>query len=111
MAKSIGDQASRLTKRATAGAEEMAERARELAQQAASMAAEAASALTEARNGAWEVAQRAGTGARGLADQAYRSSRRGARDLAERVEERPLLALLVAGAIGYALGYLLHARR
>jgi ElaB/YqjD/DUF883 family membrane-anchored ribosome-binding protein len=111
MAKSIADQANRLTKRASAGAEEIAERARELAQQAATMAGEAATALAEAREGAWDVAQKAGVGARGIANQAYRSSQRGAQDLAERVEERPLLALLVAGAIGYALAYLLHARR
>jgi ElaB/YqjD/DUF883 family membrane-anchored ribosome-binding protein len=111
MAKSIADQANRLAKRATAGAEEMTEHARELAQHAASLAGEAATALAEARDGAWDVAQRAGSGARGLANQAYRGSRRGAQDLAERVEERPLLALLVAGAIGYALAYLLHARR
>lgn len=111
MAKNLADQANRLAKRASTGAEEVTERARELAQQAASMAGEAASALAEARNGAWDVAQKAGAGARGLADQAYRSSRQGAEELAGRVEERPLLALLVAGAIGYALAYLLHARR
>jgi ElaB/YqjD/DUF883 family membrane-anchored ribosome-binding protein len=111
MAKSIADQANRLSKRASASAEDFTERARDLAQQAASMAGEAASALAEARHGAWDVAQKAGAGARGLANQAYRSGRQGAEDLADRVEERPLLALLVAGAIGYGLAYLLHARR
>jgi ElaB/YqjD/DUF883 family membrane-anchored ribosome-binding protein len=111
MAKSIAEQANRLTKRASAGADEITERARELAQQAATMAGEAATALAEAREGAWDVAQKAGAGARGMANQAYRSGRQGAQDLAERVEERPLLALVVAGAIGYALAYLLHARR
>jgi ElaB/YqjD/DUF883 family membrane-anchored ribosome-binding protein len=111
MAKGIAEQANRLTKRASAGAEDITERARDLAQQAAAMAGEAASALADARDGAWDVAQKAGVGARAFADQAYRSGRQGAEDLAERVEERPLLALLVAGAIGYALAYLLHARR
>jgi ElaB/YqjD/DUF883 family membrane-anchored ribosome-binding protein len=111
MAKSIAEQANRLTKRASAGAEDITERARDLAQQAAAMAGEAASTLAEARNGAWDVAQKAGAGARGLANQAYRRGREGAEDLADRVEERPLLALLFAGAIGYALSYLLHARR
>lgn len=111
MARNIAHQANRLTTRASAGAEEMTERARQLAQQAASMVEEAAATLIEARDAAWDVAQRTGAQARVVADQAYRNGQRGARDLAERVQERPLLALFVAGAVGYAIAYLLHARR
>ena len=111
MARSIAHQANKLTKRAAAGAEEMTERARDLAQQAASLVEEAASTLVDARETAWDVAQRTGAQARVVADQAYRNGQRGARELAQRVEERPLTALLVAGAVGYAIAYLLHARR
>jgi len=111
MSRSIAHQANRLTKRAAAGAEEMTERARELAQQAASMVEEAATTLLEARESAWDVAQRTGAQARVMADRAYRNGQNGARVLAHRVEERPLTALIVAGAVGYAVAYLLHARR
>jgi ElaB/YqjD/DUF883 family membrane-anchored ribosome-binding protein len=111
MARSMAHQANRLTKRAAAGAEDVTERARELAQQAASLVEEAANTLADARETAWDVAQRTGAQARVMADQAYRNGQRGARELAQRVEERPLMALLLAGALGYALAYLLHARR
>jgi ElaB/YqjD/DUF883 family membrane-anchored ribosome-binding protein len=100
MANHIADQASELGKRATAGVEE-----------AASVARATADTLGEARDHAWDVAQRAGALARDTAAEAYRRGERAGRDIAERVEERPLAALLMAGAIGYAIAYLLHARR
>jgi len=111
MARHIARQANRLTKRAAANAEELTERVRDLAQQAATMVEEAATTLAEARESAWDVAQRTGAQARVMADQAYRNGQQGAQELAEWVEERPLVALLVAGAFGYAIAYMLHARR
>jgi ElaB/YqjD/DUF883 family membrane-anchored ribosome-binding protein len=111
MASGIADQASEFGKRAAAGAEHAKEMAQQTAAQAAEMAKSAAETLGDARDAAWDVAQKAGTQARHTAAGAYRRGERAARDIGERVEERPLAALLIAGAVGYAIAYLLHARR
>ena len=118
MSKTIADQAGELADQAKAAVSSAAERtkeaadqAKDMADQATTMAKDAVGRLSEARDAAWDVAQKAGTQAREAADEAYRRGERAAQDLAARVEQQPLLALFVAGAIGYALAYLLHARR
>ena len=49
------------------------------------------------------------------AEDAYENSghylREGRRAVAHRVEESPLVALLIAGAVGYGLALLIHSRR
>ena len=73
-------------------ADEARERVGEYGAQASQMARQAGDSLTEAGS------------------QAYRQSQQAADSLNDRVREEPLLALLGAGAVGFALG-LLIARR
>ena len=53
--------------------------------------------------------------AQDYAEDAYENSghylREGRRAVAHRVEESPVVALLIAGAVGYGLGLLIHSRR
>jgi uncharacterized protein YjbJ (UPF0337 family) len=44
-------------------------------------------------------------------DQGRRAAHQGASTITQYVEETPLLALLVAGAVGYGLALLVHGRR
>jgi ElaB/YqjD/DUF883 family membrane-anchored ribosome-binding protein len=104
MASSIGDQAEQLGQRAAESAEQLKEAAQNTAHHAADAAQRAAGRLGDARDTAWDVAQKVGA-------DAYRRGEHAAHEIAEQVEERPLAALLIAGAIGYAIAYLLHARR
>ena len=111
MASGIGDQAEQLRQRTAEGAAQLNEAAQDAAHHAADAAQRAASRLGEARDAAWDVAQKAGAQARERGADTYRRGERAAREIAGQVEERPLAALLIAGAIGYAIAYLLHARR
>ena len=100
MASNSADQVSKLAERASAGIDVMAERAKGLTQTAATAAQDAASALAEARDTAWTTARKASVQTRDVAD-----------ELAKRVQQQPIAALLIAGAVGYALALLLHSRR
>ena len=104
MATNLADDASKLAGKA-------AERIDAASQQAKDMAQRAAQTAQETGEAAWDVAQRASAQARDVAGQAYAQGERTARELARRVEEQPLVALLIAGAVGYAIAYLLHHRR
>ena len=112
----------KLGERAGASADKITERAKETAQAAAAMAQDAAGTIAGARDAAWETARktseqarntarRATDQARDMADDLYRRGESQAQQIARRVEERPLAALLIAAAAGYALAYLLHSRR
>jgi ElaB/YqjD/DUF883 family membrane-anchored ribosome-binding protein len=105
------NQPSKLGERVLTDVEAVVDRAKEVAQGAAAAAEDAVGKLGEARDAAWQTARKAGAQAREVADQAYQRGEHAAQELAGRVEERPLLALLIAAAAGYALGYLMHARR
>jgi hypothetical protein len=103
MSNDSSQQPGKLGDKAAAAVEAAAEQAKEMAQRAASVAQETVRTASETGAAAWEVAQKAGA-------QAYARGERGARELAERVERRPLAALLIAGALGYAVAYLIHGR-
>jgi ElaB/YqjD/DUF883 family membrane-anchored ribosome-binding protein len=104
MATNMGDDASKLAAKAS-------ERIDSASQQAKDMAQRAAQTVQETSTAAWDVAQKASAQAREAAGEAYAQGERAARDLARRVEEQPLAALMIAGAVGYAMAYLLHGRR
>ena len=81
------------------------------------VAARASSVLDEAKTavgdaGAFieDAARQAGSQATEIGEQAYAKGERVADSVARWVEEQPLTALLVAGAIGVAIGYLLARR-
>lgn len=81
------------------------------------VAAGASSVLDEAKTavgdaGAFikDAARQAGSQATEIGEQAYAKGERGADSVARWVEQQPFTALLVAGAIGVAIGYLLARR-
>jgi vacuolar-type H+-ATPase subunit H len=104
MASDLADDARKLAGKA-------ADRIDAASQQAKGIAQRAAQTAQETGEAAWDVAQRAGAQARDVAGRAYAQGERTARELAHRVEEQPLTALLIAGAVGYAIAYLVHHRR
>jgi ElaB/YqjD/DUF883 family membrane-anchored ribosome-binding protein len=80
-------------------------------------AARASTVLDEAKTAAGtaeglieDAARQAGSQAAAIGQQAYAKGRKVAGSAARRVEEQPFAALLVAGAIGGAVGYLLGRR-
>ncbi|TGD96300.1 CsbD family protein [Methylobacterium nonmethylotrophicum] len=68
------------------------------------LAGEARDALRDAADTAIEYAEDA-------YDRGRHAARHGARTVTHYVEETPLLALLIAGAVGYGLSLLVHGRR
>ncbi len=58
-----------------------------------------------------DVADNAGSYARDAYDRGGSYLREGREAVGSRVEENPLIALVLAGAVGYGLALLLHGRR
>ena len=69
----------------------------------ASAAGQAQTAAAQARDAAAEAGKQ-------VADVGAKAGAQAADYVSRRTAEQPLIALLVAGAIGYALSYLIHAR-
>jgi ElaB/YqjD/DUF883 family membrane-anchored ribosome-binding protein len=80
-----------------------AETGGDLAGKAQTAAAQAASAI---RDAAVETSKQAGDAAR----KAYQQSAQAADYVSRNTAEQPLIALLIAGAIGYAIAYMVHGR-
>lgn len=68
------------------------------------------SAVRDAGAEAWDVGQRAATQARGIGDEMSNQGGRLLESVRGQVSSDPLTGLLVAGAIGYLLGYISHRR-
>jgi hypothetical protein len=99
----IADQASNLKNAAGDVIENSVESVTGLAGKARTAAAEAGSAIQGA---AIETGKR-------VADAAAKTYRQGMQTseyLSQRTAEQPLLALVIAGAIGYGIAYLVHRR-
>ena len=77
--------------------------ARDVGEQARATAAEASAA-------AQDLARRARDQATVASDKLYQQGMRAGEYLTENVNEYPLTALLIAGAIGYGLAFLIHAQ-
>src|SRR5690242_2981644 len=58
-----------------------------------------------------EIARTATAQAGDVMGEAYDGGALAARELTRRAEAQPVVALLIAGAVGYAMAYLLHGRR
>jgi len=97
-----------------AGADDTMQKAREMAGEAKGFADDTAGRARglaeEAGERVSEYGAQAGQMARQVGNEAYRQGQQATDYLNDRVREEPLLALLGAGAIGFALG-LLIARR
>jgi ElaB/YqjD/DUF883 family membrane-anchored ribosome-binding protein len=84
----------------------------------ASEAAKASEALIERTKSAvrdagaetWDVGQRAAAQARSMTDEISNQGGRALDSVRQQVSSDPLTGLLVAGAIGYLLGYISHRR-
>lgn len=68
------------------------------------------SAVKDAGAEAWDVGQRAVSQAKGMADEISDQGGRAMDSIRQQVAAEPLLGILVAGAIGYLLGYVSHRR-
>jgi hypothetical protein len=77
---------------------------------ASNLGEQARSAIGEAGATAHELAQRAREQASMATEALYRQGTRAGEYLTRNVNEYPLAALLIAGAIGYGLAYLIHTR-
>jgi hypothetical protein len=77
---------------------------------AGNLGEQARSAIGEACATAQELAQRTREQASTATDVLYQQGTRAGEYLSRNVNEYPLPALLIAGAIGYGLGYLIHTR-
>jgi hypothetical protein len=69
-----------------------------------------ASAVQTAAAQAGSTIQAAATASKQLGDAGAKAGAQAADYVSRKTAEQPLLALLVAGAIGYALAYIIHAR-
>lgn len=72
---------------------------------------QAESLVGEARDGLRDAAEIALDYAEDTYERGRHAARHGARTVTHYVEETPLVALLVAGAVGYGLALLVHGRR
>jgi ElaB/YqjD/DUF883 family membrane-anchored ribosome-binding protein len=111
MTTNAAEQTRKAGERAAAGIDAVAEQAKEVAHSAAALAQDAAGFLAEAGDAAVHKARQAGAQVRDIADEAYTRGTRASRSLAHSVAEHPLAALLIAGAVGYAVASLQRGRR
>jgi ElaB/YqjD/DUF883 family membrane-anchored ribosome-binding protein len=97
------NQASDAAKNLKAGIANVVETGSDLAGKAQTAAAQAGSTI---RDAAIETSQQVGD----AAAKTYAQGSQAAEYLSRQTAEQPLLALLVAGAIGYAIAYMIHSR-
>ncbi len=74
------------------------------------VAGRAQTSAIEAGNAVHGAAVEAGKQVGGAAAEAYRQSVRAGEYVSRNTAEQPLLALLIAGAVGYGIAYMIHHR-
>ena len=84
----------------------LADRAKEALQRAANGAEQARGSA----EGAWRVAEKARVQAGDLAGEVYSRGRQTARAVGQRIEDQPLMALVVVGLFGLMVGYMLRGK-
>jgi hypothetical protein len=89
------------------GAQTMEQQPRSVAD---TLTEQARSVASGAGSTASDIARRARDGAAAAGDAVYQQGSQAGQYLARSMEEYPITALLVAGAIGYGLAYLIHSR-
>ena len=92
----------------TEGAGGMAEQARNTVR---NLGEQARSAMDDPGAAAQDLARRAREQASMAGDVLYQQGSRAGEYLSRNINEYPLAALLIAGAVGYGLAYLIHAQR
>jgi ElaB/YqjD/DUF883 family membrane-anchored ribosome-binding protein len=99
----IGDQASKVVNDLKEGVADAAERAGDMAGKARTTAAEAGNTILD-------TAIDAGKKVSDIAADTYKQGVKAGDYLSQRTAEQPLLALLLAAAVGYGIAYLVHRR-
>ena len=97
------NQASDAAKNLKVGITDAVEKAADLAGKAQTAAAQAGSTI---RDAAIETSKQVSD----AAAKTYAQGSQAAKYVSQQTAEQPLLALLVAGAIGYAIAYMIHSR-
>ena len=105
--KTALDQGRQQAHQATAMAGDTMEQARTMAR---NVGEQARATAAEASATAQDLARRARDQAAAASDALYQHGMRAGEYLTENVNEYPLTALLIAGAIGYGLAFLIHAQ-
>jgi ElaB/YqjD/DUF883 family membrane-anchored ribosome-binding protein len=99
----IGDQASEAAKNLRSGINSAMETGSDLAGKAQAAAVEAGGRI---QNAAAETAKQVSD----AAAKTYAQGQRASEYVSRNTAEQPLVALLIAGAIGYGIAYMLHGR-
>lgn len=84
--------------------------ARTMRDTATAMADDARQAAGPAMDAARDTARRFGAQAEEMAGEVYQRGSRAAQSVGQRIEQQPLLGMLAAFALGYAVSYLLRPR-
>ena len=100
----MGEQVSRVANDAKSGTANAVEAVTDLAGKAQTAAVEAAGTI---RDAAIETAEQIGD----ATTKAYRQGVRAGEYVSQNTGEQPLLALLIAGAIGYGIAYMVHGHK
>jgi ElaB/YqjD/DUF883 family membrane-anchored ribosome-binding protein len=100
----IGEQVAKVRDDAKNGIETVKETITDVAEKAQTAATEAGGTV---RDAAIETAKQVGD----AATTTYRQGVRAGEYVSQSTGEQPLLALLIAGAIGYGIAYMIHARK
>ena len=100
----MGEQVSKVGNDAKNGTATAVETVTDLAGKAQTAAVEAAGTI---RDAAIDTAERVGD----ATTKTYRQGVRASEYVSQNTAEQPLLALLVAGAIGYGLAYMIHGHK
>ena len=103
----IGNAAEETRRQVQATANEAIEQAKTVAR---NVGEQAKSVAADAGTRAQDLARRAREQAMVASDTLYEQGTRAGEYIARGVDEYPFTALLVAGAIGYGLAYLIHSR-
>ena len=105
--KTALDQGRQQAQQVGAAAADTMERAKTMARD---VGEQALATATEAGATAQDLARRARDQAAVASDKLYQQGMRAGEYLTENVNEYPLTALLIAGAIGYGIAFLIHTR-
>ena len=114
MTEKVGTMASDAAKQASANMQGKLDQGKAMIQDAqasaATLARQASDAGRQAMAQAGEVAREASNQATQAATNLYQQGSRAGDFISQYAAEQPVTALLVAGAIGYGLAYLIHRR-
>ncbi len=86
------------------------ERAKRVVEAASPIADKATSTIDDVSKSAREALDKAAPQAKQMADDLYSRGEQASRQAVEMTRENPLVALLLAGAVGFMVGYLVKAR-